>query len=65
MCPSVAVLAGGGVMEIFLRTDDVRRSIPLVEDLLKEHGFQRDALIEIMPVDEEPEDDEDAEDDDN
>ena len=48
----------------YVRTDDVQRATPLIEQLLREHGFQDDALIEAMPLedDEEEDDEEDDED---
>ena len=45
--------SGGGVMEVYLRTDDVRRAVPLVEKLAAELGFADDMLIETAPVDDE------------
>jgi len=37
---------GGGVMDIFLRTRDVRRSLPLVEKAVEESGFGQEARID-------------------
>lgn len=45
--------SGAGDMEIFLRTDDVRRSVSLVETIAAELGFADDMLIETRPVDDE------------
>ena len=54
--------SGGGVMEVFLRTDDVRRAVPLVEQLAAELGFADEMLIETAALeDDEDEDDEDDE----
>ena len=45
--------SGGGVMEVYLRTDDVRSAVPLVEKLAAELGFADDMLIETNPVEDE------------
>jgi hypothetical protein len=46
---------GGGVMDIFLQTDDVARALPLVKAAVKEAGFDKDARIEAAPLDEDEE----------
>jgi hypothetical protein len=51
---------GEGVMDVYLETDDVQRSMPIVERLVAELGIVSDTLIEAGPVDE-GEDDEDDE----
>jgi hypothetical protein len=51
---------GGGVMDIFLQTGDVARALPLVEAAVKEAGFDKDARIETVPLDEEEEEDGDS-----
>jgi hypothetical protein len=50
--------SGSGVMEIFLRTDEVRRAVPLVEKAAAELGFADDLLIETAPVEDEDDNDE-------
>jgi hypothetical protein len=46
---------GGGVMDVYLQTDDVRRALPLVEAAVRAHGFANDARIEASAPDEAPE----------
>jgi len=46
---------GGGVMDIYLRTVDVRRAMPLVEAAVQACGFAADARIETSPLDDSPE----------
>jgi hypothetical protein len=48
--------SGAGVMEIQLRTGDVRRALRLIERAAEESGWKDDLLIETAP----PGDDEDA-----
>jgi hypothetical protein len=51
---------GGGVMDIFLETNDVARALPFVHAAIKEAGFENDARIEVEPLsadDEEENDD--------
>lgn len=43
--------AGGGVMDIYLDTKDVRHAMPLVRDAVKQAGFEQDATIETLPSD--------------
>jgi hypothetical protein len=47
--------SGAGVMQIFLRTDDVRRAMPLVEKAAAELGFADDLLIETAPLEDDDE----------
>jgi hypothetical protein len=44
--------AGGGVMDVYFATEDVRRALPIVHAALAEHGFSDDALVEAEPLDE-------------
>jgi hypothetical protein len=46
---------GGGVMDIFLETKDVRRALPLVEAAVRAHGFADDAHIETSAPEDAPE----------
>jgi hypothetical protein len=46
---------GGGVMDVYLQTDDARRALPLVEAAVHAHGFANDARIEASALDEAPE----------
>lgn len=41
---------GGGVMDIFLETNDVARAMPFVLAAVKEAGFENDARIETEPI---------------
>lgn len=45
--------AGGGVMDVFFTTQDVKRALPLVKQAVADLGFEADALIEVDPLDEE------------
>jgi hypothetical protein len=54
--------SGAGVMEVYLRTDDVRRAVPLVEQIAGELGFKDDLLIETAPLEDDEGEDEEAED---
>lgn len=38
---------GGGVMDVYLQTDDVRRALPLVEAAIRMSGFEKDARTEV------------------
>ncbi len=38
---------GGGVMDIYLRTDDIRRAMPVVMKAVKDAGFENAAKIEV------------------
>jgi len=51
--------SGAGVMEVYLRTDEVRRTLPLVEKIAAELGFADDMLIETAPVEDDDKEDED------
>jgi hypothetical protein len=42
---------GGGVMDVHLETEDVRRALPLVRAAVAELGFEKDTLIEVEPLD--------------
>ncbi|MFT3769640.1 MAG: RHS repeat-associated core domain-containing protein [Minicystis sp.] len=44
--------SGAGTMQVFLRADDVRCAVPLVEKIGAELGFADDMLIETAPVEE-------------
>jgi hypothetical protein len=46
---------GGGVMDVYLETKDVRRALPLVEAAVRAHGFAADARIETSAPDDAPE----------
>jgi hypothetical protein len=48
---------GGGVMDIFLETNDVARAMPFVHAAIKEAGFENDARIEVDPLSEDDDDD--------
>lgn len=37
---------GGGVMDVYLQTHDIRQAMPLVETAIKAAGFEKDATIE-------------------
>ena len=50
--------SGAGVMEIYLRTDDVRRAVPLVEKLAAELGFADEMLIETAALENDEDDEE-------
>jgi hypothetical protein len=52
---------GAGVMEIFLRTGDVRSAVALVEKIAEETGWKDDMLIETAPLDGEDEDEDESE----
>ncbi len=41
---------GGGVMDIYLRTEDVRRATPVVMNAIKDAGFEHDAKIEVTAL---------------
>lgn len=41
---------GGGVMDVYLQTSDVRRAMPLVEAAVKAAGFEKDATIETTAL---------------
>lgn len=43
---------GGGVMDVYITTDEVRRAIPIVERAISDLGFTEDTLIETGPPDE-------------
>ncbi len=48
---------GGGIMDIYLETNDVAHALPFVHAAIKEAGFENDARIEIGPVVEDDEED--------
>lgn len=41
---------GGGVMDIYVRTDDVRRAMPVVMKVVKEAGFENEAKIDVTAL---------------
>lgn len=49
--------AGGGVMDVFFASEDLKRALPLVKQALADLGFEDDALIEVEPLGEDDEDD--------
>ncbi len=52
--------SGGGVMEVYLRTRDVRRAVPLVEKVAEETGGKDDVLVETAPLDDDGDGDDDV-----
>lgn len=47
---------GGGVIDIHLRTADIRTALPLVEAAIRTAGFQEEATIQVSPVDDDDDD---------
>lgn len=44
---------GGGVMDIYLETEDVARALPVVRAAIQQAGFGETARVEVAPLDDE------------